>query len=192
MAWIAGAAIAASLGLWSGMGTTAVVVGLGVLATRWQALREMLRPHPKPIVIGLAAGLLMALATHLSYGPISALVPFVKTGTAQLYLETASRPRLAFGLLLVPIAIAEEVVWRGAVQAALTARFGTTVAILAGAALYAICHAPIGAPVLIMAAVGCGLVWGALCATTAGLIAPMIAHVLWDEVLLFIAPLTTR
>jgi len=33
----------------------------------------------------------------------------------------------------------------GAVQTALTARFGTAVAILAGAALYAACHAPIGA-----------------------------------------------
>jgi len=191
-AWIAGAAIAATLGLWSGMGTTAVVVGLGVLATRWQALREMLRPHPTPILIGLAAGLLMAVATHLSYGPISALAPFVKTGTAQLYLENASRPRLAFGLLLVPIAIAEEVVWRGAVQATLTARFGTAVAILAGAALYAVCHAPIGAPVLMIAALGCGLVWGALRAMTAGLVAPILAHLLWDEILLFIAPLTTR
>jgi uncharacterized protein len=191
VAWIAGAAIAASLGLWSGMGTTAVVVGLGVLVTRWQALREMLRPHPTPILIGLSAGLLMALATHLSYGPISALVPFVKTGTAHLYLENASRPR-SFGLLLVPIAIAEEVVWRGAVQTTLTARFGTAVAILAGAALYAACNAPTGAPVLIIAALGCGLVWGALRATTAGLVAPILAHLLWDEVLLFVAPLTTR
>jgi len=192
LAWIAGAAIAASLGLWSGMGTTALLVGLGVLATRWQELREMLRPHPTPILVGLAAGLLMALVTHLFYGPISALAPFVKTGTAQLYLENASRPRLAFGLLLVPIAIAEEVVWRGAVQSALTARFGTPVAILAGTALYAVCHAPIGSPVLIMAALGCGLVWGALRATTAGLVAPILAHLLWDEILLFIAPLTMR
>jgi hypothetical protein len=174
------------------MGMTAVVVGLGVLVTRWHALRELLRPRPKPILIGLAAGLLLVLATHLSYGPISVVAPFVKTGTAQLYLENASRPRLAFGLLLVPIAIAEEVVWRGAVQAALTARFGSAVAVLGGAALYAVCHAPIGAPVLMIAALGCGLVWGVLRATTAGLVAPILAHVLWDEILLFIAPLTTR
>ena len=132
----------------------------------------------------------MALATHLSYGPISALAPFVKTGTAQLYLENASRPRLLFGLLLVPIAIAEEIVWRGAVQTALSAQFGSAVAVLAGAALYAVCHAPIGAPVLMIAALGCGLVWGALRATTAGLVAPILAHILWDEVLIFIAPLT--
>ena len=191
MAWIAGAALAASLGLWSGMGTTAVVVCVAVLATRWQALREMLRPRPRPILIGLASGLLLALATHLSYGPLSALAPFVKAGTAQLYLETASRPRLTFGLLLVPIAIAEEVVWRGAVQTALSARFGTAAAVLVGAALYAVCHAPIGAPVLMIAALGCGLVWGSLRATTAGLVAPILAHVLWDEILLFIAPLTT-
>jgi membrane protease YdiL (CAAX protease family) len=49
--------------------------------------------------------------------------------------------------------------------------------------------APTGSPVLVLAAFGGGIVWGALRAHTGNLIAPITAHLVWNGVVLFLRPL---
>jgi membrane protease YdiL (CAAX protease family) len=192
LAWMLGAVLAAYGGLWSGMGATALLVGAGVLAAERRSLLATMRPSLAQALVGLVAGLSMTLATHALYRLVGPWVPFVTAGTAELYREVGTSRHVVFALLLVPIAVAEEVVWRGAVQTALAGRFTPPRAVALGAVLYTAAHVPIGAPVLLLAALGCGLVWGGLRAATGSLFAPIVAHVLWDEVLLFVAPLIRR
>ena len=53
----------------------------------------------------------------------------------------------------------------------------------------AVVQAPLGSPSLVLAALSCGLVWGALRAATASLVPTLVAHLLWDFVVLLWLPL---
>jgi membrane protease YdiL (CAAX protease family) len=118
-----------------------------------------------------------------------AAVPSVGLDVARLY-ATFGAPSLARLALLLPLVIAcEEMVWRGVVQAALARRVGPVAAPLLGAAAYAAAHALAGSLTLVLACVGCGLCWGALRWLTRGLVAPLIAHLMWDLAVLVLWPL---
>ena len=48
-----------------------------------------------------------------------------------------------------------------------------------------------GSPVLVAVAFFCGLAWGTLRATTASLVPTLVAHLLWDVLVLLWLPLDT-
>jgi uncharacterized protein len=93
-------------------------------------------------------------------------------------------------LAIVIIAIAEELVWRGLVVALLEERLGSRRAWLYSAVLYAVAHVPtiwalkdINAglnPLVPMAALACGIVWGVMARRFERLVPGMISHVLFD------------
>jgi membrane protease YdiL (CAAX protease family) len=96
----------------------------------------------------------------------------------------AGRPSPVFlGLIIVGLAAAEELVWRGMVLGALAESFGTRRAAPFAALAYALAHVPsmftladpdVGPnPLLVVAAFGCGLVWS-FTATLAGRLPPVI------------------
>lgn len=93
---------------------------------------------------------------------------------------------------LVPVIVGEELVWRGVVQASLVQRLGASRGVALAAVVYALVHAPLGSPVLVAVAFFCGLAWGALRATTASLVPGLVAHLLWDVLVLLWLPLDTR
>lgn len=87
------------------------------------------------------------------------------------------------GLIIVGLALAEELVWRGLVLSALAERFGTRKAWPIAAVLYAVAHVPsiftladsyVGPnPLLVVAALGCGLVWS-FTASLVGRLPPVV------------------
>jgi membrane protease YdiL (CAAX protease family) len=87
------------------------------------------------------------------------------------------------GLIIVGLAVAEELVWRGMVLGALAESFGTRRAAPLAALAYALAHVPsmftladsdVGLnPLLVIAAFGCGLVWS-FTATLTGRLPPVI------------------
>jgi membrane protease YdiL (CAAX protease family) len=186
--WAAAAASADALGMWRALGGTAVGLGLFVAVLDVASVRAALRPTRAGVVAGAVAAAAMIAATYGLYALVSREAPGLANDTARLYARFDAGPPAWRASLLVPIVVGEEIVWRGLVQGALARRLGTTATVLVAALLYAAAHAPVGSSVLVLAALGCGLVWGGLRANTAGLAAPIIAHLVWDEVLLFIAP----
>ena len=192
LVWACGAAASWSVGMWTALGVTAVGLGAIAFALEGRALGALLRPTAKAILVGAAAGAAMTLATYGLYPLLAARFPVVARDTAHLYTKLDAPAHLWLSLVLVPVVVGEEVVWRGLVQGALARRLGARGAVLAAAPLYAVAHAPVGSPILGLAALACGLVWGGLRAATAGLIAPLVAHLLWDEIVLFLAPLAGR
>ena len=96
------------------------------------------------------------------------------------------------------IALAEEVLWRGAVTELLAAKVGSRAAWLWAAGLYALAYAPTawalrGAagcnPVLVVAAFAGGLLWGGM-ARAFGRLAPgVLAHALYDWAVIMMFPL---
>jgi membrane protease YdiL (CAAX protease family) len=103
--------------------------------------------------------------------------------------EVLQRHMVGVSLAVVVIAALEEISWRGLVFSALEERFGTRTAWPATAILYATAHLPTmfllrdpfagPNPLVVIAALGCGLVWGLIVARTGRLPVAMISHALF-------------
>ncbi|MFO0740717.1 MAG: CPBP family intramembrane glutamic endopeptidase [Labilithrix sp.] len=93
-------------------------------------------------------------------------------------------------IALVIMAAAEELLWRGFVTSLLEEKFGSRRAWVYAAILYALAHLPTawqlkGAtggpnPVVIFAALGCGLLWGFMARRFGRLLPSFFSHVLFD------------
>ena len=126
----------------------------------------------------------------------------VQRGDEQGHEEHRHRPQRAprdrldglpfASVAIVPVIVGEELVWRGVVQASLVRRLGVWGGVTMAAAVYALVHAPLGSSVLVAVAFSCGLAWGTLRATTASLVPSLVAHLLWDVLVLLWLPLDTR
>ena len=189
--WTAAAASARLLGIWTAIGATAIVLGIAVFALDGPAARKLLRPLPRLVLLGAGVGGAMAAATYALYPLFSGVAPFVARDTALLYSAFRAPSPAAVLLAFLPVIFGEELVWRGVVQAALARRFGPYGGAALAAAAYALAHAPLGSPVLVLAALACGLCWGALRAATGSLVPALVAHVVWDAVILLWVPLVS-
>lgn len=187
--WLAAAASAGSFGIWRAIGGAAVALGIAVLLFDRPASTALLRPSPRLILLGAVAGGLMGAVTYLLYPVLSRLVPLIATDTAQLYAAFRAPSPVVASVALVPVVVGEELVWRGAVQASLVQRLGAWRGVALAAVVYALVHVPLGSPVLVAVAFFCGLAWGALRARTASLVPPLVAHLLWDVLVLLWLPL---
>ena len=187
--WLAAAASTGPLGIWPPIGGAAVALGVAVLLLDRPASAALLQPSPRLVLLGASAGGVMAAATYASYPVLAHLVPFVATDTARLYAAFRSPSPVVASIALVPVVVGEELVWRGLVQASLVRHLGAWRGVILAAVVYALVHAPLGSPVLVAVAFFCGLAWGRLRATTASLVPTLVAHLLWDVLVLLWVPL---
>ena len=191
LAWLAGAALAGHYGIWLSLGGVAVFCGALLLVLDAARLLPLLRPGAASVALGVVVGVAMVLATRALYPVAAAHVPAVARQTASLYAAFHALSRGAAMAALVPVVVGEELVWRGAVYGALVRRWGTPAAIGAGTLLYALAHAPVGSPLLVLVAAACGLVWSLLRARTRSLVPALVCHVVWDAAVLIVWPLTS-
>ncbi|MDH3652789.1 MAG: CPBP family intramembrane metalloprotease [Myxococcales bacterium] len=175
------------LNIWIGTGVAALSSVLVLWLGAGPVLRSNLRaPAALSLVVGLAVGVLMSLATWWLY-PISvSMFPPIQTEVETLYalLREAPGPVRAFPLLLLVVA-AEELVWRGVAIDLFSKSLGPWRAMLVSALLYVLPQVALRSPLLIIVALCCGLLWGALRVRTNGLAAPFVAHLVWD-ILVFV------
>lgn len=190
--WVIAAASAGPLGIWLAIGGSAVALGVAVLVFDRPAASRLLQPSPRLVFLGAAAGAVMAAVTYLLYPVLARLAPFIATDTARLYAAFRPPSLLIASVALGPVVLGEELVWRGVVQAALVRRLRPWGGVTLAAAAYALAHAPLGSPVLVMVALSCGLFWGALRATTSSLVPTLVAHLVWDLLVLLWLPLDSR
>ncbi len=140
--------------------------------------------HVRSAITGGLVGLLMAAGTLLLFEPVTALFPALRADLAELYAAFRSAGLLAILVLMPLVVMCEELAWRGAIHRALTRRMSWPRALIAGAALYAIAHVPIGSPALVLTSLGAGACWSALRTYTDSLPAVMAAHLVWNFVVL--------
>lgn len=188
-AWAVAAAGARLLGIWTAVGATAIALGIAVLVLDGAAAREILRPRPRLVLLGACVGATMAAATYLLYPLFSAVAPFIARDTALLYSAFRAPSLPAVVLAFLPVILGEELVWRGVLQTSFARRFGQYGGAILAASAYALAHAPLGSPVLVLAALACGLCWSALRGATGSLVPTLVAHIVWDAVILLWLPL---
>jgi len=190
--WLVASASARALGIWLALGGASVALGVAILVLDRAAALRLLRPSVRLALIGAAVGWSMAAATYLLYPVLARALPFIPTDTARLYASFRAPPLVIAALALLPVILGEELVWRGVVQTALVRRLRPWRGVPVAALAYALAHAPLGSPVLVVVALSCGMVWGALRATSASLVPSLLAHLVWDILVLLWLPLDAR
>jgi uncharacterized protein len=194
LGWLSAGLSASILGIWLAFGGAAVVLGAVSLVVRGSAVRARLlvpdrRLRTRWLALGSAAGAASVLATYALYPIVIGAVPWMAAEVAALY-DAFRAPSLTVAVLaLVPIILGEELVWRGAVQDAVARHAGRWTGAVVTAITYGVLSAAIGSVPLVIVSLGLGLVWSMLRAWSNGLLAPLVAHVTWNAVVLLWLPL---
>lgn len=179
-----------------GVTLVGVAVSLGVVP------HALLRPSLARTTVGVAGGALMVVGTHLAYRAVVAFAPPVAGATRQLLslLNVAGFSPAVRALLIVLIASCEELIFRGLLPT--SAAVGKSLPhlpssrelaqIVAFAGVYAFTTLPLGSPLLVLCALACGSLWGFMRVATGSLVAPVLAHVVWDLGVLLVWPIAAQ
>jgi membrane protease YdiL (CAAX protease family) len=171
---------------WMGM---TIAMGLAVIGAMFiPAVRRRLKPSLFQIAAGAGTGIALYGITLLVVAFFSEVWPQWETAARTLYAWRNGHSALFLAPTLALIVFAEEVVWRGVVTRFLMERWGRMPGIALAALIYALAHWATFNPLLLLAALGCGLYWGWLFAATDNLIGPIVAHLLWDAFMVFLFP----
>jgi len=172
---------------WKGM---TVAMGLLMAASLGvPSVRRRLAPTPRRVGLGLAAGGVLYGLTRVGVVVLQALWPAWNAYARDLTAWKSGHTTAFLAITLILIVVAEELLWRGVVARFFMERVGIVGGVVVGAFLYALAHIATMNPLLMGAALGCGLYWGALAALTDDLTAPMVSHLVWDILILFVLPL---
>jgi hypothetical protein len=188
-------ALAGSGALLVVLGGTYAVLVAGTSAWLWRRgdLRQKLAPSRGDITIGALLAVLLYLVATFGHKALTAQGSAREPWIMRFYLQIGD-PRIAaaywVGIAVLLVAAAEEIAWRGWVMQALVDAHGERFGWLASTALYGLAHAPTVVllsdpaagpnPLVVLAALGCGLVWGYL-AQRIGRLGPSIfAHALFS------------
>jgi uncharacterized protein len=164
-----------------------------VLMRREGMLAEELKPRNGDLTFGaLIAGVMYVAGMGARQFLLSADSPR-NWWVVRLYLQlgdTANNRMLYVGMAVFVIAVLEELTWRGLVMRSLRQAFGPLRAWLLSSVLYAVSHVatisllahPVAGPnpLLVAAALGCGLVWGHLYNRAGRLLPCLFAHGLFS------------
>ena len=168
----------------------AVLVAYAVhVLARDGVLVERLKPRWGDLSLGVVTAFVLLIA---SWGARATLAPQGserQTWLWLVYLQLGDPEQIQRSLvmssLLFLIAFAEEIVWRGLVVHELSERFGARRGWMFAAALYSLASLPTAYtlrsvagynPLLVLATLGCGIVWTFLAVRTGRLVPGIISH----------------
>jgi uncharacterized protein len=181
--------------LWTTVPTIALAILALVRAYQREEIARWLKPEWGDITRGFLIGLLLFVSSWVF---VKITVPPGsphEAWMARIYLMMGDTSRLRDHMVLVAIGIviasaAEEVVWRGLVVDLAEKLVGVRYAWVFGGILYALAH--VGTvmslsdekagpnPLLLIAALGCGLVWSGVRRSFGRLPPAIVAHALFD------------
>jgi len=168
---------------------TGTGLALGGLALSVEPSLRRLRPTRHAAAGGAASA--AALYGIFRVGDVLArrIMPAGAEEIGDIYLLRTLEPagRIAVRLALV-IGPAEELFWRGLVQARLRRRYGDLAGTALATAAYGGAHLATGNATLVGAASVAGAYWGALSMAGASMESLIVSHLLWDLVTFLVAP----
>ena len=172
---------------WQRMTRTGAI--LGSLALAADPADRRLRFRWRDLVAGVASAAALYGVFRVGDRLARRVMPKGSEEIGEVYALGAVRPRpeIAARLVLV-IAPAEELFWRGFVQRRLTPGAGRWKAAALAAAAYGGAHAATGNATLIGAATVAGAFWSGMAAAGLPMAALVASHVAWDVWIFLIAP----
>jgi membrane protease YdiL (CAAX protease family) len=170
--------------LWTRMVAAIAVLGTVGLGITWGQRRSLLRADVPSIALGLvsAAALYVVAVTLARFEPVA----------RQAAVMNQWRSGHSTPFLVVTVAIAvvgEEIFWRAAFLGRMMRGLPVVRAALLAALVFAAAHVASGTWLLPLAALGAGFVWNLLYLATGNLTASFVSHLIWDLLVVAIAPL---
>ena len=140
------------------------------------------KPSLTEIGLGAAIAVLLWMVFWVGDKASQLLFAFARPQVDLIYGMKSGHSPLSISLLLLCIiGPAEEIFWRGYVQRTFSQRFTPDLGFLLATACYTLVHLPSMNFMLIMAAMVCGLAWGALYRLIPQhFTAIVVSHALWD------------
>ncbi len=145
------------------------------------------------IVVGVGSAILLYGFFWVGNILSSSLFSFQEAQIADIYINRTKAPLELIALLLVfPIAVGEEIYWRGLVQNKLASQWGKFPGFLMATAAYGLVHIVTLNFMLVLAAMVAGLFWGWLYYREESVVPTIISHILWDLMVFVFFPLSTN
>ncbi len=164
-------------------------LGLGTLALLAEPELRRTRVKSQDIWQGLGSAMLLYGVFHIGDRLARRILPSGATEIESIYDLRALRPRPEIAArLAVVIGPAEELFWRGLVQARLMRMYGKWPGMVAATVAYGGAHVVTGNLALIGAATVAGAFWGLLSAMKVPTATLIVSHVAWDVVIFLVAP----
>jgi uncharacterized protein len=152
-------------------------------------LRTRLRPTRPLVVMGLVSGLALYALFLAGALAVQATPLWPRVESVAGLARTTAPGALAALVIVFGTSPSEEVLWRGAVFARLTRRYGPgwrPVAATTG--LYALFVGCSGSPALALAALVCGTVWARQRQVTGSIVPGLVSHALWSLLMYLYIP----
>ncbi|SHI03930.1 hypothetical protein SAMN02745823_02084 [Sporobacter termitidis DSM 10068] len=142
----------------------------------------------KYAVLGIISAAVLYAIFYIGNDLSSLILPMKDSQIANVYMNrNGTSIYVISALLLLIIGPGEAIFWNGFVQKALMEKHGIKSVVIA-AALYTVVHIVTLNFMLILAALVCGLFWGALYFRTRNLYPVIISHALWDMTVFVLLP----
>ena len=152
--------------------------------------REWLRANARFLILGLATGGALVLATMATLVAARWFDPqHYAWALEPMAMKDKIAPALGLALLILPIIPGEEIVWRGAVMLPLADRWGKAAGVAVAALMFAAAHLTLGSVPLLIAAIALGAFWGIITLWTRSLVPALVCHLIWDVMLLYVVKL---
>jgi uncharacterized protein len=150
---------------------------------------DFLKSVGRKVLMGLGFALFLYLVFYFGNIAVRFVLESAGEGIDRVYAFKQEAPgwRIALLMLLV-IGPGEELFWRGFLQRRLQVHVGINTGFFAATALYTAVHLFTGNPVLVLAALTCGLFWGWLYKKYGSMIINIISHTVWDIMVFIILP----
>ncbi|HUG38145.1 MAG TPA: CPBP family intramembrane glutamic endopeptidase [Candidatus Limnocylindrales bacterium] len=160
------------------------LLALAAAASTGTSLGGRARVGPTAALAGLLAGGALAglalAALRVRWGPLARLARVVREMSRRFFQDATIVDLVVISALA---GVAEEALFRGAIQTAVSETWGPTAGIAAGALVFGLAHAVTAA--YAVAAGLIGVVLGILLEATGDLAAPILCHALYDLVVLW-------
>lgn len=170
----------------------AVASGAMILfVMRSSELRRLLQGNNIPLNIGrgMLHGLFFSALTVATLVAAREFIPQMYADVHTLFALRNQLPATFIALILVvAVAPAEELFWRGYVQSVFSQRMSPANSVAAMAATDAVVHMATGNYVLVVAAAFFGWQWGLLRNSTQSLVPCVISHAVWDLCVFLVYP----
>jgi membrane protease YdiL (CAAX protease family) len=167
---------------------TGVLAGAALFLGR-KDLPSVYRFRRSHLVIGIGSAAVLYLVFLIGDAISTQIFSFAKPEVSSIYRSREQASSLIIGILLfLWIGPAEEVFWRGFIQHRLSKRFGEIRGYLVSSLIYAGVHIWAFNLMLFLAALICGLFWGALFKRYRSVWPGLISHALWDVAIFVLFP----
>jgi membrane protease YdiL (CAAX protease family) len=152
-------------------------------------LRARLRPTAANVTLGLASGAaLYGVTRAFLWATCGGLSEALCRPLVEMYVRFETRAPFPALVLLLLVAPAEELFWRGVVQAHLEPGLGAARAVAAATALAVAAALAGGEPFLALATLPTYALWGGLAAWRRSLVPAIVSHGVWSVLVASLVP----